>query len=193
MNEFEIINFDKNLIRLTLQDILEENGIPLDKDPGRIVKNTIYEAIDLFHENVKPSAVFKLVTKEEFKKIHYGEGLNSVPSPLEQIYTLADYLYVFVITVGSEINNLSNQLMSEDRLSLSYMLDSVGSAGVEKYADLLDSTLFSKHYQQEDLNKRVLRYSPGYCGWHLSSQRSIFDFLQPDKIGVKLSEGNNLP
>ena len=33
----------------------------------------------------------------------------------------------------------------------------------------------------------VLGYSPGYCGWHISGQRKLFDYLRPDAIGISLN------
>jgi hypothetical protein len=33
-----------------------------------------------------------------------------------------------------------------------------------------------------------LRYSPGYCGWHVSGQRKLFDYLLPEEIGITLRE-----
>ena len=32
----------------------------------------------------------------------------------------------------------------------------------------------------------VLRYSPGYCGWHVSGQGKLFDYLRPERIGLSL-------
>ena len=34
----------------------------------------------------------------------------------------------------------------------------------------------------------LLRYSPGYCGWHVSGQKRLFEFLQPQQIGITLRE-----
>ena len=34
----------------------------------------------------------------------------------------------------------------------------------------------------------VLRYSPGYCGWHVSGQINLFNTLTPEKIGITLGE-----
>ena len=33
---------------------------------------------------------------------------------------------------------------------------------------------------------RVLSYSPGYCGWHISGQKKLFAFLHPEEIGIRL-------
>ena len=34
---------------------------------------------------------------------------------------------------------------------------------------------------------RSRRYSPGYCGWHITAQRKLFAALQPAAIGVSLN------
>jgi hypothetical protein len=32
-----------------------------------------------------------------------------------------------------------------------------------------------------------LRYSPGYCGWHISGQKRLFERLNPAEIGITLN------
>ncbi|MFH1765721.1 MAG: vitamin B12 dependent-methionine synthase activation domain-containing protein, partial [Gemmatimonadota bacterium] len=34
---------------------------------------------------------------------------------------------------------------------------------------------------------RVLPYSPGYCGWHITGQKELFAFLDPQQIGISLN------
>jgi len=34
----------------------------------------------------------------------------------------------------------------------------------------------------------VLRYSPGYCGWHVTGQRRLFAALRPEQIGITLGD-----
>jgi hypothetical protein len=34
---------------------------------------------------------------------------------------------------------------------------------------------------------RVLPYSPGYCGWHVSGQAKLFEVLRPQRIGISLN------
>jgi hypothetical protein len=38
---------------------------------------------------------------------------------------------------------------------------------------------------QEDL--LTLAYSPGYCGWHISGQKKLFEYLHPEKIQITLN------
>ena len=42
--------------------------------------------------------------------------------------------------------------------------------------------------QGEDSPAQALRYSPGYCGWHVSGQRALFAALRPAEIGLALRE-----
>ena len=39
-----------------------------------------------------------------------------------------------------------------------------------------------------DAASRILRYSPGYCGWNLTGQRALFTALGPEEIGIHLTE-----
>lgn len=34
----------------------------------------------------------------------------------------------------------------------------------------------------------ALRYSPGYCGWDVGGQAALFRRLEPERIGVRLTE-----
>ena len=45
----------------------------------------------------------------------------------------------------------------------------------------------SANIRTEGRDIAVLRYSPGYCGWHMTGQRKLFEFVQPDRIGVSLT------
>jgi cobalamin-dependent methionine synthase I len=68
------------------------------------------------------------------------------------------------------------------------MLDAVASAGADLLADRL-----AERYRQRLAGRgmdatRVLPYSPGYCGWPTRGQRSLFDALRPEEVGVTLND-----
>jgi hypothetical protein len=70
------------------------------------------------------------------------------------------------------------------------MLDSAASEGAEQTAAALESSygesLFSKGGHDSSIG--IMRFSPGYCGWHISAQRKLFEALQPGKIGIELNK-----
>ena len=70
------------------------------------------------------------------------------------------------------------------------MLDGVASAGADRMATLLaarflDALRAAGRFGTACL---VLPYSPGYCGWHISGQRKLFDRACPASIGVTLRD-----
>ena len=70
------------------------------------------------------------------------------------------------------------------------MLDGYASEGVERAADQLERAyvdwLSSEGRLEADSG--TLRYSPGYCGWHVSGQRKLFRYLVPEDAGISLRE-----
>ncbi len=46
--------------------------------------------------------------------------------------------------------------------------------------NLISSDKFGK-------NSALLRYSPGYCGWHITGQKKLFEELKPESIGITLN------
>jgi len=70
------------------------------------------------------------------------------------------------------------------------MLDSVASAGVEKAADIVETKFLESLMTKGTVDKEtvVMRYSPGYCGWHVSGQRKLFEYLKPSRIGIVLRD-----
>lgn len=67
------------------------------------------------------------------------------------------------------------------------MLDAVGSAAADHLADVVARRYPSLAGRRDDANWRALAYSPGYCGWHVSGQRALFGYLQPEPIGITLN------
>ena len=66
------------------------------------------------------------------------------------------------------------------------MLDAIASERADRAAELAGA-IGSRRFRREGSTRRVLPYSPGYCGWHVSGQRKLFDFLRPEEIGMTLN------
>jgi hypothetical protein len=68
------------------------------------------------------------------------------------------------------------------------MLDAAASEGTEMAAAMLESSY--REWLEEsgtiDPAHGVLRFSPGYCGWHISGQGKLFEYLEPGEIGISL-------
>ena len=78
----------------------------------------------------------------------------------------------FAATAGTEFEVFQHTLQQEEDMVKIYIADSLGSIIAEKTADCMEVAL--AEYIREKNWKHTNRYSPGYCGWHVSEQQKLF-------------------
>lgn len=99
----------------------------------------------------------------------------------------AERFIAFVASVGTGWGKWQDIVGKHNDVFRSYVADCIGSQLVESTADYMEKVI------QEELDlsglRRTNRYSPGYCGWHVSQQPLLFG-LFPDRhpCGVSLTE-----
>ena len=97
---------------------------------------------------------------------------------------------VWAVTVGEAVCAEIARLFAANEPALGAMLDSVASEATE-----LASEQAEAHYRGHlrfasrlGPEAGVLPFSPGYCGWHVSGQRKLFEYLDPGEIGISLKD-----
>lgn len=101
----------------------------------------------------------------------------------------AERFALFVATVGKGYLQWEEAVKRRDDIHQSYVMDCVGSQIVESVADYMESVL------QAEIAplgfKRTNRFSPGYCGWHVSEQQLLFTlFEEAHPCGIELTESS---
>ncbi|MCX7679095.1 MAG: hypothetical protein N2316_07725 [Spirochaetes bacterium] len=185
-----IENIDAHSLSIDQFAGLRNQGLPEKTKITTTVKMLYEKALALFREMATPKAVVAEVSLEEFMDIYRGEGANDVPSVVEIIAPKARAVVLFALTSGQEVSNEIKRLLDEKDVALAYMLDIVASEGTEKAAEELTQRcveLCKKTGKFFD-GDAVLRYSPGYCGWHVSGQKKLLSFLHANEIGITLTE-----
>ena len=164
-------------------------GLGLDKEPSEKTASLIEQAFESFIDLARPKGLFETITLEEFAPIYAGTGLNEPKTPLEGIYPGAEQLALFAVTLGQPVSERIDELFGANDFALAYVLDAVASEGAELAAEAVgeqfDHLVMGDDDPFED--KSQLRYSPGYCGWHISGQGRLFDRLRPGDIGIELN------
>jgi len=185
-----ILEFTPSDVAPDREAVFENQGIP----PGSTVKAHIDElfsqAAELFVETSAPVGIFGEISKDEFAMVYRGEGQNEAGTPVGDIFGRADHLALFVVTLGARTGEEIQHRFQSNDFALACMLDATASVAADKTADLAEGRFREVIRMQgwDDTAGGVLRYSPGYCGWHVSGQRRLFDFLQPKRIGVTLRD-----
>lgn len=95
----------------------------------------------------------------------------------------------FVATSGVEFERFQRDLEKEGDMLRVFIADSMGSVIAEKTADIMERWL--QIYINAKGWKHTNRFSPGYCGWHVSQQQMLFSLLGvKEPCGVHLTDSS---
>lgn len=170
-------------------DVLPRLGVPAGATIPHRTRSLLDEAVRRLAERAQPRAVMQPVSAAQFARIYGGEGRNAPDTPLDAIYPRADALALFVVTIGQHLEDDVGALFRAGDAALGVVLDSYASGAANKTVDAL-----AKRFRASVADDgggsasqiSVLPYSPGYCGWHLTGQRTLFEAVRPIEIGVTL-------
>jgi hypothetical protein len=170
-----------------IESVLQAQGIPglLDAD-NRIIK-IAEEALSIYGNLAEPAGILKNISKENFSEVFFGEGNNLSEAPLENIYMQADNLSLFAVTIGQGVCDNISELFKNNDFPLGSMIDSVASEGADLAAKAMED-FYCEHISNMKDNFCTMRFSPGYCGWHVSAQNKLFNYLKPERIGITLND-----
>lgn len=170
--------------------VYQNQGIPKDHAVNANIEALLYAAVERFLELVEPAGLLSRISGTELAKVHYGEGLNEESDAASDVAKRAQIFSLFVVTLGERVCREIGQRFDDGDYALASMLDSVASAGADRAAALAENRMLAilRRDERDAPAASAMRYSPGYCGWHVSGQRKLFDFLRPERIGISLNE-----
>ena len=171
-----------------MDSILKNLDIPSENAVPENVRQLLRKAMVIFIEESQPTCLFSEISIPEFETVYFGEGKNEKITPVDQIFRKADHLALFVLTIGQKISEQIKRHFKIKEFALGSVLDAVASAGTDRAADNMENyylRLLEKNRKTKP-STGITMYSPGYCGWHISGQKKLFEFLHPQDIGIEL-------
>ena len=165
-------------LKITLTDIYEAMGYHGTQPDNATVQET--EAIlDDVRDWLRPQFCF-FVMRE---RLDFEMG-----KIIERQLQGAEAYALFICTCGQEYEAYQQHLKAENDMVLVFIADALGSVIAEKCADEMEKNL------QESIEKlgwhHTNRFSPGYCGWHVSQQQKLFPLFEGKTCGVRLTESS---
>ena len=95
---------------------------------------------------------------------------------------------LFICTSGTEYEAYLQRLKDNGDMVRVFIADALGSVIAEHCADQMEICV------QESIDKlgwhHTNRFSPGYCGWHVSQQQLLFPLFGGNTCGVSLTESS---
>jgi hypothetical protein len=172
------------------EEVLRSQGYPEGAEVSSTTAALFREATAEFLHAAAPVAVVVPIPVGSFLVLYRGEGLNAACTPVGDIAPHADKLALFVATIGEPVCRQIRKGFDERDYAKAYMLDTIASVAADKTAELAQRRFEDslKEAGNAGHDVAVLRYSPGYCGWHVTGQKKLFEYAKPDRIGVSLTE-----
>jgi len=174
----------------SLDAVMKLQGVPSEAEIQPRVLNSAKTALQLFTDLARPLGVIADISRGDFEAIYNGIGLNDSPGPIEKIYPKASQMALFAATVGPGVVKKISDLFGEGDFAFGNHFDAAASNGTDLISHVLQAQFKIDLIRQGRATKDtvILAYSPGYCGWHISSQKLLFDYLQPEDIGITLRD-----
>ena len=186
----QIFNFTIDSIKPTREEVFQFQGIAENMNPGPRVIELFNQALEIFLDTAIPIGLCSDISGDEFSAVYLGEGENYEDTPLPGIYSQADYLALFALTLGMPVSQKIDLLFEEKEFALGAMLDTVASQSAEIAITIAENKFLSYLAKEKNYStaNTAMLYSPGYCGWHVSGQQQLFTYLEPEEIGISLNQ-----
>ncbi len=176
-------------LNISKKNILKYLGYPGDEVPDPypdMLEELLIVAEKL--SNIKAGFVlFDNINNNQESKLLSINGLDfNIGNIISTSLKDSESVLFFVCTAGPGIEEYSRKLMKEDNTIEGYLMDVIGSETVEASMNY-SQDLFEE--MMKDIGLKITnRYSPGYCGWHVSEQHKLFSLLPEQFCDIKLKE-----
>ena len=186
----QVVKLQTDTIVPSVAAVLRAQGVPSEAAGGKRAGLLAQEAIACFKELAKPIGVMMSIDTERFASVYAGEGKNDSDTPLARIYPRSDKLALFAVTIGEEACVEISGLFDKNEPARGAALDAAASEATELAVQVV-ADLFCESVRQGDNPvslPAVMPFSPGYCGWHITGQKKLFEYLRPEDTGISLNE-----
>ena len=165
-----------NDLSITPADVYEQMGYH-DAEPDEVTKAEFTQIITEVSKWLRPRFSYFVVS------VQPAFDMGNII--LRQLRGSEAYA-LFVCTAGVEYEAYQQRLKEQGDMVRVFIADALGSVIAEKCADQMEIAL------QESIDKlgwkHTNRFSPGYCGWHVSQQQLLFPLFQGHTCGVTLTD-----
>lgn len=154
------------------------------------VEATVDEVLDKGGELCRIQGGYRIVGSAKLDKKNFVVCLDRATFNVHKVvfHQLkgSNRIAVFVCTAGAPITSKAKELMRDGDMLKGYVYDIFGSLVVEGAMDVIQARL-RMEMARSGLST-TNRYSPGYCGWDIAEQRTLFSLLPEHFCGVDLTD-----
>jgi 5-methyltetrahydrofolate--homocysteine methyltransferase len=169
-------------IKMTPESVLKRIGSGSNRDKWA---QTVDRIVENYGSRVKAKGVYREIwCHPNGSSVDIGSGFSLQSEFLRGRLRGDQEAAVFLVTIGSELEDVIKDESQEGRNITAFILDCLGSSAAESSAAAIQSVV------QTEFGRKMCRYSPGYNDWDIEQQKIIFEVLgskATQRLGVNLT------
>jgi hypothetical protein len=175
---------------VSIEQVFRDIGYARDCEPPARLVALVTKCVERAQQFVRPSYSYVVSNVESVHGswVVLRDGVTFQSDVLAQLLTQAEKVAVFVLTIGSHLEDKANQMARDGLMLQATVLDAIGSQLTGRLAELVEDEI-------DDLARArgfniSRRFSPGYCDWDVSQQKMVFKVLKGSCAGIELTDSS---
>ncbi len=178
-----------NQLDIDMEQVLQNVGYDADcKLPARMT-SLVDDYVENVHYLVEPSysGIIRDVKLVQGSHVVIDNSIAFESEVIARLLERCQKAAVFLATIGKHLEDTTHQLSEDGHILQATVLDAIGSAAAESVANFVQDKVGEIAQNQGLYMSR--RFSPGYCDWDISQQKTVFQAMNSDSAGIRLTEG----
>ena len=169
--------------------VLHNIGYGADYKPSARIMSLINEYIENAHNLIAPSYSYVIRDIKSVKgpRVVIEGSVTFQSEVIAQLLEQCEKVAVFALTIGNHLEELVAHLAESKVIVQAAVLDAIGSGATEKVADFVQGRIVEAARAQGLCASQ--RFCPGYCDWNVREQKRVFQAMNGNFAGVRLTEG----
>jgi cobalamin-dependent methionine synthase I len=175
-------------IDINRQEVLSNIGYGDEYQPSARILSLVNDYIENYHDFMAPSYSYTIRDIESIQgnRIAIGDSIILESKVIARLLERCQKIAVFALTIGNQLEEMVAYLAENGLVLQATVLDAIGSGAAEKMADYVEDRI--RRLAKIEGLVTSWRFSPGYCDWEVSQQKMVFQALNGDSAGIRLTE-----
>ena len=187
-SEPQIVEFEN--IDIPVKNVIRRMGYPTSEHEGLAqIRTLMDEELIRAKKLFSSKGVYRMFRVAErtsdrltFKNTAFAIHSEKVCHMLRD----ADPVILFMVTIGSGLEGVVDELFAGGESTQGFILDAIGSETADAVADKLHWEILSELAKKNGY-KVTPRFSPGYGDWPLTVQEEILKVCGGDRLGISVT------
>ena len=175
-------------INLDKQEVLNNIGYGVEYQPSARITSLVNDYIENYHDLIASSYSYNIREIESVQgdRVTIGDSITLESKVIARLLERCEKVAVFTLTIGNHLEEMVAYLAENGLVLQATVLDAIGSGAAEKLAAYVEDRIRSMAHAKGLVASR--RFSPGYCDWEVSQQKMVFQAMNGDTAGIRLTE-----